>query len=289
MTRSIATLTACAISFGALIAGAAEAPASQEKITFAAQTLVEPQTEVRGELSIPAHTSPRVPAVVVVHSAGGIDGTGASYIKALNEAGFATLELDMFRPGQRPPTSRANLPHVFGALLRLASDPRIDAGRIGVMGFSWGGSLALLSASSELSAQFVGDRARFAAHLALYPACFAHAAILAGGSNSYPSSVYQAFTGSPVAILTGANDDYDDDPQACPQFVQSLPAAARSLFHVVVYPGVGHGWDVPRDRRYLDPGAHRGKGGWVQHRSDAATRRQSIAYATAFFQAMESR
>ena len=60
------------------------------------------------------------PAVLVLHSSAGIDSTGSFYIKALNKAGIATLEVDMWGARDleggsagRPETVQETLPDVF--------------------------------------------------------------------------------------------------------------------------------------------------------------------------------
>jgi dienelactone hydrolase len=261
----------------------AQGRAVRERVVFASATEVDGNVPVSGELRVPDLSGAKLPAVVVIHSAGGIDGTGTPYIESLNQAGIATLELDLFPSGGRPATARLNLPHTYGSLIYLARHPRIDPARIGIMGFSWGGILSLFSASEELTRQYTGGKYRFAAHLPLYPVCWAQTSILQGKNKNYSASTYQAFTGAPVHILAGAKDDYDDDPDACPKFVQALPAAAHSFVTATVYAGVGHGWDVPRSRQYQDGFAHVGRGGWVYHYRDAATAEKSRAFAVEFF------
>jgi hypothetical protein len=80
-------------------------------------------------------------------------------------------------------------------------------------------------------------------------------------------------------------DDFDDDPDACPKFVQALPASVRSYVTVTVYPGVGHGFDVPKseERTFQDPLAHMGHGGSVRYYGDAATADKARAFAVEFF------
>jgi hypothetical protein len=51
--------------------------------------------------------------VLILHGSGGVDGRGAFYAKALQEAGIATLEITMFQPHGRPREGqKANMPHV---------------------------------------------------------------------------------------------------------------------------------------------------------------------------------
>ena len=154
------------------------------------------------------------------------------------------------------------------------------------MGFSWGGVLSLISASEELTRAYTGGAYRFAAHLPVYPVCWPHSAILQGKNKVYGASIYQVMTGSPVHILAGATDDYDDDPDACPKFVQALPASVRSYVNVTVYPDAGHGFDIPtsRNREYSgDPFAHMGHGGNVRYYRNSAAADKAHAFAVEFF------
>jgi len=261
----------------------AELTVAKEKVSFASATVFDPETMVKGELRLPNGAGEKLPAVVVIHNAGGLaDRTGAYYIEALNQAGFATLELDLFPKGSRPATSRINLPHTYGSLIYLANHQRIDPTRIGVMGFSWGGSLSLVSASTELTQAYTGGKYRFAAHLPLYPVCYAHINVLDGKNKYYKPSIYQSVTGSPVHVLAGENDNYDD-PDSCPKFVQALSEAVRKHVSVTIYPGAGHGWDTQEDRNYQDAMANKGRGGNVNHYRNSEVAAKSRAFALEFF------
>ena len=202
----------------------------------------------------------------------------------LNKAGIATLEIDMFPRGGRPQSTRFTMPHGCGSLIFLATHPRIEPQRIGVIGFSWGGIMALLMASDEVTQQYTGGQARFAAHIPVYPVCWAHSAILAGKNNFYGAGTYRRVTGAPVHILTGEYDDYDD-PDSCPKFVAALPEDVRRHFAVTVYPRAYHGFDQPSgDREYKDVAAHKGTGGRVTHRENAEVATKARQFAVEFFQ-----
>jgi dienelactone hydrolase len=281
--------------FGAALLSAApthaiaELTIAKESVSFASATLIDPETTVKGELRLPGGTGEKLPAVVVIHNSGGlVDRTGVFYIEALNQAGIATLELDLFPRGGRPASTRMNLPHTYGSLIYLSNHPRIDPARIGVTGFSWGGLLSLLSASTELTDAYVGSKYRFAAHLPLYPVCWAHSNILDGKNAQYRPSIYQSVTGSPVHILVGEKDNYED-PDSCPKFIQSLPEAVRNHVRVTVYPGVGHGWDTQEDRSYRDAAAYKGRGGTVSHYRNSEAAEKSRAFALDFFKSMGSK
>lgn len=264
----------------------AQLTVTKENVSFVSATVIDPETTVNGELRLPDGAGDRLPAVVVIHNSGGLaDRTGAFYIEALNQGGFATLELDLFPRGGRPASSRMNLPHTYGSLIYLSNHPRIDPGRIGVMGFSWGGSLSLVSASTELTNAHTGGKYRFGAHLPLYPVCWAHSNILDGKNSYYRPSIYQSVTGSPVHILAGEKDNYDDS-DSCLKFVQSLPEAVRNHMRVTVYPSVGHGWDTQEDRNYRDALAYKGRGGNVSHYRNSEVAEKSRTFAVEFFKSM---
>jgi len=71
---------------------------------------------IAGELRIPDSKRERVPAVVIINSSPGFDGRGVFYAEALNAAGIATLEVDMFQGSGLPPSPVQNLPHAFRSL-----------------------------------------------------------------------------------------------------------------------------------------------------------------------------
>lgn len=256
----------------------------RQSVSFNAKTQIEADTQVQGDLTLPTHaSSAKVPAVVVIHSAGGYeDLTRQPYVQALNGAGIATLELNLFSRGNRPKNSRMNLAHTFGALNYLAQDPRIDPDRIGILGFSHGGLLALFSASKELNETYTGGKQRFAAHLALYPVCWAHLASAEGKNAVYPKSVYSALTGAPVHILAAEKDAYDA-PDSCQKFIAALPENARSQVTLTMYPNATHGWDGTEDKSYQDPAANQGRGAYVQHLRNPAIAAQSLEFSQQYF------
>jgi len=239
--------------------------------------------KVSGNLNLPELPG-KLPAILVLHSRAGIDGTGVFYAEALNRVGIATLEIQMFQgAAQMPRDSRENLPHAFGGLKFLAENPVIDADRIGIMGFSRGGGLALMTATYAYVDMYTQGKLRFAAHLSLYPACVAHQRVAEGKWMGFEKGVYEKWTGKPVHILAGEQDDYDVDADACQRFIQALPTQARSNFGVTVYPGATHGWEIPGDRTYFHDVAFKGKGGNVRYRHDAMTAEQSSRFTVDFF------
>jgi dienelactone hydrolase len=238
-----------------------------------------PSLTVAGKLNtIP--DAGRTAAVVICHGSDGVDGRGEFHAAALNAAGIATLEIDMWAArgaargaAARPRSPVETLPDAFSAKAFLAAQPEVDPQRIGIMGFSWGGVVTLLCATNPAQA-LAGAGPGFKAHVALYPVCWAYEQV-PGLSLADP-------TGAPVLIHAGDADAYDD-PDGLDQLLARLPAASRSVIRGVTHRGAGHGFD--RDlpaQTIVDPFAHKGKGGPVlmEFHPAAATaaREQTVAF-----------
>ena len=144
--------------------------------------------QVPGRFGRPTGSKPKVPAVLILHGAFGVDGRGAFYAKALNDAGIATLEITMFPPSSPPRAGvKATMPHAAAALKWLAAQPAVDGQRLGVMGFSWGGIMSVLM-SSELVQERLGKEVpRPVAFAPFYPTC-SILARMPGESSVLPST-----------------------------------------------------------------------------------------------------
>ena len=243
--------------------------------------------QVPTDLSSPAAQAQaeqrRVPAVVIVHGTGGMEAKGPMYAQGFNAVGIATLEVDLWSPRNlaggwdgRPRHVKETLPDAFGALAYLAQHPRIDAQRIGIMGFSWGGVVSMLSADKGYAQQFAPEGQRFAAHMPYYPICF--------GYNRVPGYPFKDLTGAPIYILTGADDKYDNDASMCQRLAEQLPEALRAQVKVKVYPNAEHGFNnLDAPRTYLDPFHYQGKGGLGGSTPNAAAGEDSVLQTVTFF------
>jgi len=198
---------------------------------------------IRATLSFPEEKKDRYPAVVIVHTISGYRDANEGYAAAeLRKSGFATLIYDSFAargttgaamsgsPGYLP----AGVADAYAALRLLASEPRIDADRIAILGFSFGGDVAHLTAFESLRSALYPGQGRFAAHVAFYP-----------GGNFGVIAERGAYTGSPVLMLLGGKDD--NLPVAK---VESYLAYARAAgnpvpIETVTYPDAYHAWTVP--------------------------------------------
>jgi dienelactone hydrolase len=199
---------------------------------------------VAATLSFPDETRDRYPAIVVVHTVAGYrDANEGQYAAELRKAGFATLTYDGFaargstglelaRSG--PGLWSSGIADAYAALRLLARDPRIDASRIAIVGFSYGGEVAHLAAFERLRAALDPGEVRFAAHVAYYPAGVF-------GAIAEPG----AYTGSPVLMLLGENDDNLSVTKVESYLAYAKAAGSPAPIETVKYPGAYHAWTVP--------------------------------------------
>lgn len=245
-------------------------------------SLHETPLTIAGRLSRPAPGDGKAPAVVILHGSAGPSAREAGYAAVLREAGFVTLEPDQWAARGlgggdkgRPKTFTETLPDVFGALAYLAARPEVDAARIGLLGFSFGGVATMLSATRAHSDRFAQQR-RFAAFMPFYPACWTY--------NTLPGQEFSGLVAAPLLLVTGALDEYDDDPDAGEKLAASLSPEDRAHMRTHVFAGAHHGFDVPGvDVAVPDPFCHRGKGGHVVMRHNPEATREAHRLAASFF------
>ncbi len=210
-----------------------------------------------------ARVSGPAPAVVLLHGCGGAyDRRGRlaprflQYAKLLNEHGIHALVVDSLGPrwevelctqriGSRRVTQANRRLDALGAVAYLAERPDVEPKRIGLMGWSNGGSTVL--AATNLRHHDVADSAvKPAFAIAFYPGC-----------ESDLRRGYEA--SSPLLMLTGLADDWT--PAAtCATLAREATGIAPEL---VAYPGAHHGFDsdLPlRLRTDVPNGANPGKG-----------------------------
>lgn len=201
-------------------------------------------SRVNAELSLPAAAASPVPAVVIAHGSDGVTPSLRPWVRLFNELGLATLVVDTFgsrgvsstAADQTAVPAAANLMDAFQALKWLAADPRIDAGRIGIMGFSRGGSVVFQSAQQAFRQAAVQGPATFAFHIAAYAGCL---------------QVYTSpdVTRAPLLNLVGAADDYTH-PEPCEALAAEY-AALGTPVETIRYPDAHHAWDSLLPVRWL--------------------------------------
>jgi dienelactone hydrolase len=200
---------------------------------------------VPATLRFPDQPRDRYPAVVVVHTIGGFREANEGWLAAeLRRSGFATLTYDSFSArglsqsavvGSRAgPPIASGVADAFAALQLLAGHPRIAADRIAIVGFSFGGEVAHLTAFQTLRAAMATGSSRFAAHVATYPGGSYGARAEAGG-----------YTGAPILMLLGEKDDNLPVAKVEGYLAYANGAGHPAPITTVVYPGAFHAWTVP--------------------------------------------
>jgi dienelactone hydrolase len=191
-----------------------------------------------GELRLPRGVGP-FPAVILAHGCMGNGYAEQTWAPRLRAWGYATFVVDSLAGrGLKEVCSDfqklyaiQRVPDVYGALRTLSAEPRIDAGRIALMGFSHGGITTLSAATNWARDAFAPPgQPRFRAFFPVYPYC--NAIVPEYGAIS-----------APLRIHAGALDDWT--PAApCVSLTAEL---RRHGFDAgtTVHAGAHHAFDAP--------------------------------------------
>ncbi len=212
--------------------------------------------QLAAQLYKPATTTGRVPAVAIFHGCGGPGQNTARMAGLLASWGYAALSVDSFSarglkdvcgrnwPTQAQAEDRAR--DIDAALAWLGTQDFVDAKRLAVMGYSYGGGVALLHALAPgPSPSSSGARAV----VLVYPDC---ALADARGSTL---TVRQ-----PTLFAMGALDDWTP-PEQCRAVIDRV-AKGRELVETRTYEGAHHSFDaLGLPVRYLDGVGNRSKPG----------------------------
>jgi dienelactone hydrolase len=195
-----------------------------------------PEEVIAGRLLLPEGEGPVRGAALLSHGAGGTGSRQERMAEWLVERGVAAFVIDHFGPrgigstvrDQLRATEQTMVADLYAARDLLATHPRIPGGRIGVIGWSKGGTTAVLAAVERIAGYAAGeDGPRLAFAAAFYPFCgFALA--------DEPLA-------APLLMLLGGSDDWT--PAApCAELAGDWAARGEPA-EVVVYEGAPHGFD----------------------------------------------
>ena len=181
------------------------------------------------ELHLPKASGP-VPLVVMIPGTSGVDQRQEFYRSHLLRAGVGTLVVDIktgiFRNRHDRPPADDYIPVVLEAAQRIRKRADVDGERVGIMGWSFGGTVALRLANSDKTHVQV-----FAAHVGIYGGC----------TRSSRVSLYNI----PILMLMGTADTMVDSNKCFDfQHNHNVP--------VIFFEGAHHGFDkegVNRNRR----------------------------------------
>jgi dienelactone hydrolase len=197
---------------------------------------------------LPAEKTDAIPAMVITPSNAGIRAEREIfYAETLARNGIAALVIDsfssrgitgIFAGGSRiTPWQSEN--DAFAGLQFLLRDARIRSDRIGIMGVSRGGSVALQAMfRARQPWRGLGDLA-FAAHVSISPFCnFRHRNL--------------STTGHPALFLLAGRDD-QTPPETCLALIDELRKGGHGDVSLRIYDGAYHGWETIGPRPLFRP------------------------------------
>lgn len=197
-------------------------------------------------LFLPETKEARVPAMVIVHGSSGVSAKRElAYAQEFLSLGVAAAVVDSFRARSVTSTVRDQdkvraqdmLVDTANTLKVLARHPAIDPDRIGLIGFSKGGTTVTKAGLRRYIDPLTRNEARFVLGIALYPWC-----------GDFPRDLRPA--GAPVYLLLGADDSYAGTT-SCLEYARRVQAEGGTVV-VKTYPAK-HGWDVPGPADWSDP------------------------------------
>lgn len=277
MIRIAVTAIIASLALGALSARAQDddgpaSPAPRAPVEqVSVRSLAEGKAMLTGYLFKPAGVSGKAPAVVLMHNKDGAYSSRADgdyrattltprfkfWGQYWASRGYYVLLVDSYGArgfpqglGDTPIKDRpATVDDVdvrpldaYGALQYLRTLPGVDGDRVGLMGFSNGGSATLATMADDKP----GDMRKhgFRAAIALYPGCFL--------KRRFDKKGYKPY--APVRVFMGAADK-GASPTTCKALVDRSHKA-RGDIDLTLYEGAGHGFDEPgRRNQGIEPNA----------------------------------
>ena len=198
---------------------------------------------INGFLAIPKNIKNKVPAVILLHGVGGVTldipkNHMHEIASTLNALGIAALIIDSqsTRDVRMPSelyqkvTASMRVADAYAGLNLIATHPKIDMNRIGVMGMSRGGLVALLSQSEKIRNCFIDNGGlKFSAVVLLYPSSFLQLDKI-------------DLIDSPILILLGGEDNITPTPMTL-KYVQKIKSSHPNI-EIKIYEKAYHGFDI---------------------------------------------
>lgn len=193
---------------------------------------------VTGELSI-AQGSGRLPVAVLMHGSGGIGGNVQYWKRLFNAAGISTFVIDGVTGrgftgvgDKQASLGRLNfILDIYRSLEILGKHPRVDPGKVVMVGFSRGGQAALYSSVERFQKLWNKSGLNFASYVVFYPDC----------GTTYRDD--DKVAGKPIRIFHGSPDNYNP-VSSCKAYLARLKQAGADV-ELTEYPNAEHGFDNP--------------------------------------------
>ena len=225
-------------AFAALVVAAVIGGCALRPVTFATP---EAPRGIAAWRTRPAGVPP-FPALLLMHGCHGVSASTVQWAEWLTERGYVTLIVDSFtvrgiaedctpQSVDLPPSVRFG--DAVGALQYLHARPDVDRERIGVIGWSAGGSFAM----SLVNGPSLERQARRGVTLPT-PGIRAAVAVYPGGCTSF----MQEQVIRPLLVLIGDADDWIT-ARGCADMVAAMRARGAQA-EIVTYPGAYHYFDV---------------------------------------------
>lgn len=203
-----------------------------------------------GTLYLPeVDTGEPVPAMVLLHGSGGIrESRETAYGQILSDHGIAAFVVNYYLPRGITEDSHYMakvlsvtefdaIADAYAALELLSTHPRIDAARIGLAGFSYGGMATRFAMDRRIHQALAPTHPGFAVHVDYYGPCFQ---ILGSRETN----------GAPLLTLRGT-EDRSNDLEACVLREDELRAIGTRV-EAHVYQGAGHAWEADTPPRIFE-------------------------------------
>jgi dienelactone hydrolase len=237
----------------ALALSAATAAAAQQAVNFAS---LDGATNLTAYLSRPEGDAPR-PALVLMHgcsglvnSKGRIMGLYRAWMRALVVQGYSVLAVDSATPrgfGQTCSAGPARLTmwrdrpkDAYAALQYLQAQPFVQGDRVGLMGWSQGGGVVLLSINDKSIGRPVALSHEFRTAVSFYPGACSDKL----QSKPFTQVEPQSWTTEvPLLVLSGEADTWTPFPP-CEAFIAGAKARGNPV-EVKSYPQALHAFDAP--------------------------------------------
>ena len=196
-------------------------------------------TVIVGDLTLPSGGA-RVPAVVLMHGAGGVQDYHRLWARELNSVGVAAFVVDSFSgrgvgkiqetvEGHEAVNIGSRIIDAYRALDLLATHPRIDRERVVLMGFSHGAATTLHATYTRFQQSYMTAGLEYAAYVPFYAFC--NTRVLDDDKLSR----------RPIRLFHGAADDYTP-VASCHAWVARAKAVGADV-ELKEYPLAHHGFD----------------------------------------------